>query len=71
MIIRSALALVLIVASQNAMAGSTLRDHRGSSGPTYVKPMQLPEIGRHGGFSAIAAANKGKGKGPIVRDHRH
>jgi hypothetical protein len=53
------------------MAGSTLRDHRGTSGPTYVKPMQLPEIGRHGGFSAIAAANKGKGNGPIVRDHRH
>jgi hypothetical protein len=68
---RTVIALVLVAASQTAVAG-TLRDHRGSSDPNYVKPMHLPQIGRgHGGFSAIEAANNGKGGGPIVRDHRH
>ena len=66
---RIVIALLLIGVSQQAMAGGTVRDHRGSQ-QNLLKPSDLPQTGR-GGYAAIEAANKGKGTGPIIRDHRN
>ena len=57
--------LIVLAGSQSAMAGKTVRDHRGTS-QNNVAPIS----GTRGGDIGWGNYGNGKGGGATVRDHR-